>query len=201
LTFLNKHGYDWPMFIRQAKIGNAASGESYFTFRLVASERIGGKVRQQTLLNLGRNFTLSREHWPELCRRIEQILSGQMSLMPATAKIETLAQRYAARLSSWRRPDAAATSEADYQEVDTNSLELIRPRSIGVEHAGMAALDWLDFSSILTSVGFNGPNGQRPSAVSLAAWRRRGASWPPGAGCGSGAAWVNCSMSISSLCR
>lgn len=151
------------MFIRQAKIGNATSGEAYYTFRLVASERIGGKVRQQTLLNLGRNFTLPREQWPELCRRIEQILSGQMSLMPATAKIETLAQRYAARLSSWRRPDAAATSEADYQEVDTTSLELIRPRSIGVEHLGMAALEWLDFPNILTSVGLNG--AQQAAAI------------------------------------
>jgi hypothetical protein len=39
------------MFIRQTKTSNAAAGEAYFTFRLVASERIGGKVRQQTLLN------------------------------------------------------------------------------------------------------------------------------------------------------
>ena len=87
------------MFIRQTKTSNAASGEAYTTFRLVASERIGGKVRQQTLLNLGSSFSLAREHWPELCNRIEQILSGQLSLMPATAEIEPLAQRYAARLS------------------------------------------------------------------------------------------------------
>ena len=35
------------MFIRQTKTSNAASGEAYTTFRLVASERIGGKVRQR----------------------------------------------------------------------------------------------------------------------------------------------------------
>ena len=88
------------MFIRQTKTSNAASGEAYYTFRLVASERIEGKVRQRTLLNLGSNFSLAREHWPELCTRIEQILSGQMSLMPAPSEIEPLAQRYAARLSN-----------------------------------------------------------------------------------------------------
>ena len=108
------------MFIRQTKTSNAASGEAYTTFRLVASERIGGKVRQQTLLNLGSSFSLAREHWPELCNRIEQILSGQLSLMPATAEIETLAQRYAARLSG--QQVEVTTSETDFQEVDVNSL-------------------------------------------------------------------------------
>lgn len=143
------------MFIRQTKTSNAASGEAYYTFRLVASERIEGKVRQRTLLNLGSNFSLAREHWPELCTRIEQILSGQMSLIPALAEIETLAQRYAARLSN-QKFDGVAKTDTDFQEVDVNSLELVRPRSIGVEHVGKAALDWLDFANILAAVGLNG---------------------------------------------
>nr|WP_321465120.1 transposase [uncultured Desulfobulbus sp.] len=143
------------MFIRQTKTSNAASGEAYYTFRLVASERIEGKVRQRTLLNLGSNFSLAREHWPELCTRIEQILSGQMSLMPAPSEIEPLAQRYAARLSN-QNFEADAKTDADYQEVDVNSLELVRPRSIGVEHVGKAALNWLDFANILAMVGLNG---------------------------------------------
>jgi hypothetical protein len=48
------------MFIRHTKTSNATSEETYITFRLVASEWIGGKIRQQTLLNLGRNFSLRR---------------------------------------------------------------------------------------------------------------------------------------------
>ena len=79
------------MFIRQTKTSNAASGEAYTTFRLVASERIGGKVRQRTLLNLGSSFSLAREHWPELCNRIEQILSGQLSLMDFSSSMEPIA--------------------------------------------------------------------------------------------------------------
>jgi len=143
------------MFIRQTKTSNAASGEAYHTFRLVASERIEGKVRQRTLLNLGSNFSLAREHWPELCTRIEQILSGQMSLIPALSEIEILAQRYAARLSN-QKFEGDAKTDTDFQEVDVNSLELVRPRSIGVEHVGKAALDWLDFANILATVGLNG---------------------------------------------
>ena len=65
---------------------------------LVSSKRIDGKVRQQTLLNLGRNFALPKEEWPQLCARIEEILSGQVTLLPVPEQIEKLAQRYAARL-------------------------------------------------------------------------------------------------------
>lgn len=146
------------MYIRQTKTSNATSGEAYFTFRLVASKRIEGKVRQQTLLNLGRTFSLPREQWPVLCSRIEQILSGQMSLAPISTAIEALAQRYAARLVADSRPVAAPGESAGpvYHEVDVDSLELVRPRSIGVEHAGLAALNWLELPRILEQVGLNG---------------------------------------------
>lgn len=40
------------MFIRKTATGNKSLGEAYFTFRLVAAERTGKKVRQITLLNL-----------------------------------------------------------------------------------------------------------------------------------------------------
>jgi len=146
------------MFIRQTTTSNASSGEKYFTYRLVASERIAGKVRQQTLLNLGRNFSLPQEQWPQLCARIEQILSGQRSLQEVTPTIETMAQRYAARLVTYQ-PASGVSAEAtapEYHEVDVNSLELVRPRSVGVEHAGLAALGWLGLPGILAEAGLNG---------------------------------------------
>ena len=146
------------MFIRQTKTSNATSGEAYFTFRLVASERIGGKVRQQTLLNLGRNFSLPRDQWPQLCARIEEILAGQMTLLPSSSTIETLAQRYAARLVAGRQAAAPSkeTAGGQYHEVDVDSLQLVRPRSVGVEHVGLAALGWLELPRILAEAGFNG---------------------------------------------
>lgn len=153
------------MFIRQTKTRNSTTGESYNTFRLVASERVGKQVRQRTLLNLGRQFSLAKDEWPLLCTRIEQILSGQGSLLLESAAIETLAQRYAARLVVGR-PSVAPVPESsavEYQEVDVHSLELVRPRSVGVEHAGLAALSWLGFSDLLESIGMNA--GQRACAM------------------------------------
>lgn len=146
------------MFIRQTKTSNKVSGEGYYTFRLVASERIGSKVRQMTLLNLGRGFSLPQEDWPLLCIRIEQILSKQRSLIAVSENIETMAQAYAARLLTDRQSTEPPSTVADseYHEVDINSLELIRPRSVGVEHIGLSALHLLGLPGILEEVGLNG---------------------------------------------
>lgn len=146
------------MYIRQTKTSNTLSGEAYFTFRLVASKRIEGKVRQQTLLNLGRNFSLAREEWPHLCSRIEEILSGQISLVPVPDHIEKLAQQYTARLvvSNQGEDLPDETGRVSYQEVDIASLELVQPRSIGVEHVGLAALRELGLPEILAGAGMNG---------------------------------------------
>lgn len=44
------------MYILRTKTRNAATSERYFTHRLVRSERVGAKVREATLLNVGRSL-------------------------------------------------------------------------------------------------------------------------------------------------
>jgi len=126
---------------------NAASGETYVTHRLVESRRVGDKVRQVTLLNLGRHFALPRERWPELCQRLDQLLRGRQALVPAAESVERIAQPCFARLLAQGPvalpvPDAGVTT---YAEVDPDSLELTQPRSIGVEHVALAAMRELAF--------------------------------------------------------
>ena len=153
------------MFIRRTRTNNTATGESYFTHRLVRSERVGGKVRQITLLNLGRHFPTRQEDWPILCQRIEEIIGGQVSmtqdLVPET--IERAAQRYAGRLVEIA-PQAVtietgtvvAPPKHDFQEVDIDSLQQSKPRSVGVEHMGLFALSELGFVEKLAELGING---------------------------------------------
>ena len=86
------------MFVRKTQIRNKSNAESYLTYRVVASERTGKQVRQLTLLNLGRHFDLPQPDWPRLCARIDALLSGQSAILAEPDAIETLAQRYAARL-------------------------------------------------------------------------------------------------------
>jgi transposase len=163
------------MFIRKTATRSKSTQESYFTFRLVASERSGKQVRQITLLNLGRQFDLPQNDWPRLCARIDALLAGQGGMLAEPEAIEALAQRYAARLIAAHpaaTPTAAAspappaptpaqsappsTSEAVYEEVDIASLQLTRPRSVGVEATGLAAMSWLGIDPILAGLGFNG---------------------------------------------
>jgi hypothetical protein len=163
------------MFIRKTATRNKSANESYFTFRLVTSERTGKQVRQITLLNLGRQFDLPQSDWPRLCTRIEALLGGQAGMLPEPETIETLAQRYAARLivagpgptapapappavhpGLSGSPAKSVAPDTVFAEVDIASLQLIQPRSAGVEAAGLAAMDWLGIDPILRGLGFNG---------------------------------------------
>ena len=53
-----------PMLIRATKTGTAKDGSARLSHRLVENQRSDGKVRQSTLLNLGRHFTIERAFWP-----------------------------------------------------------------------------------------------------------------------------------------
>jgi hypothetical protein len=68
------------MFIRKTKTRNKSDDETYFTYRLVASERTGKQVRQITLLNLGRQFDLPQCDWQALCARIDALPGGIQKL-------------------------------------------------------------------------------------------------------------------------
>ena len=144
------------MFIRRARTRTNEQGEAYYSYRLVRSEREGERVRQRTLLNLGSEFPIAREHWRELCTRIQELLKGQAALFSCPEEVEREAQRIAAQLVQ-RTP--AVPSEAleppDLQTVDVNSLELTRPRSVGVEHVGLWAMEQLGLGAQLERLGFN----------------------------------------------
>ena len=69
------------MYIRRVRTRTTADGSRYYSFRLVENYRVGKRVRQRTLLNLGSQFDFPREQWPELTQRIEQILVGQDDML------------------------------------------------------------------------------------------------------------------------
>lgn len=161
--------YASRMFIRTTPTRNSTTGETYITHRLVESRRVGDKVRQVTLLNLGRQFPLVKERWPELCARLDQLLSGQQDLMPAMESVERYAQHCFARLvaqgsgpmtagaaTSSSAPASPASSPPVFVELNPDSLELTQPRSIGVEHVALGAMRELAFEPLLDSLGING---------------------------------------------
>lgn len=203
------------MFIRCTKTRNRASGEPYTTYRLVQSVRVGGAVKQQTLLNLGSHFDLPKAQWSAFVARVDELLHGQSSLVEAylSETGQAMAQRFTAQLIALRSttssvvsaasssaesseiaitpaaqasvqgdladqsartdqgvststkaatPQAAAdpaalTAAERFQEVDLDSIELVRPRSVGVEHAALSVMRECGFEEKLQDLGLNRP--------------------------------------------
>jgi len=147
------------MYIRRTTINRHKDGKPYYTYRLVESVRTSKGVRQRTLLNLGSTFTCPRESWPDLSHRIEEIISGQQRLFPPASDLEDAAQRYAALIIQARNRsdgiDGDSTSSSDYRNVDINTLEFMRPRSIGAEHVAYEALRQLQLDKKLQELGLN----------------------------------------------
>ena len=100
-------------------------------------------------------------------------MHNQSSLIETTLSeaAQTLAQRYAAQLIALK-PSAATAPVADgamrqahapqgvterFQSVDLDSIELTRPRSIGVEHAALSAMRRCGFEDKLSELALNRP--------------------------------------------
>jgi transposase len=157
------------VFIRRTQTRNRTCGEPYTTHRLVETSRVGAGVKQTTLLNLGSHFDLPQQQWPALAKRIDELLQGQAPLVDARLceTGQALAQRYAAQLIALRpsaatltAAQAAATDPSEpgrYQQVDLDSLDLVRPRSVGVEHAALSAMRQCGLEDKLAGLGLNRP--------------------------------------------
>jgi len=155
------------MYIRQTKIKSGKLGEPYYTYRIVESIREGKKVKQVTLLNLGKNFEIEKEHWPALISRIDQLLQSDQQThlfdlqKPLDESLEAAAQRYAALIiHKQSQPISIESNDSttelhDYQMVDINHLEALKPRSIGAETLAYHALTQLQLDKKLTALGFN----------------------------------------------
>ena len=82
------------MFIRRTQTRNRVSGEPYTTYRLVQTARVGGAVKQSTLLNLGSHL--------RICPKLSglSLPSASMSCCVASAPCST--QRCRTRARRWR---------------------------------------------------------------------------------------------------
>ena len=164
------------MYIRKTKVKSGSKGEPYFTYRLVESVRVGQVVKQRTVLNLGKHFSLEPEHWPVLAARIEHLINApaeQDSLFDLSEQtnetLETYAQRYAALIIQKQSlPTEKSESDgrsrhqvsSDYQTINVNQLDLLQPRTIGAESLAFQAIQQLNLPQKLTELGFNLPERQ-----------------------------------------
>ena len=172
------------MFIRQTKTGAASDGSDHITFRLVENRREGDRIRQRTLLNLGRHFAIGRGHWPDLCRRISDHLTGQTALGLADPDpgIEAEARRISALLIGRGKDSGGEGAKRDWQS-DVNSERqrralgrvacrargAVRSRPAGIVRrtAASAAAPWRPVARMAA------PNSERDQPLAAPAQRPR----------------------------
>ena len=162
------------MYIRKTKIKNSKQGEAYYSYRIVESIRDGNKVKQKTLLNLGKHFDIEPCHWSALTSRIEQLLQSGMNEQTdlfylqseLDETLEKAAQRYcnliiqkqSMPVSSNKNSLQSFETPNHYETIDVNEIEALTPRSIGVESLAFHAMKQLQLDRQLTELGFNGPD-------------------------------------------
>jgi hypothetical protein len=149
------------MFIKQVKKKNKSSDKVYTYYRLVHTYKIGKKVRQQNILNLGKLEDVPQDSFKLLGNRIEEIITGTESMFSDISdKLEKQAQHLANQIikkgvfpvKKKKRAISQELSE-DYQEVDINSIEQLESKSVGGEWLVKQAFDEFEIEDLFKDIG------------------------------------------------
>ena len=143
------------MFIRAVEHKDNKNRRKYRTYKLVDSVRTERGPRQTTILNLGADFKLPKEHWKELANCIEEIITEQQTIFEYPKKIRTLAEQYARRIIQKQASviDEEKQSPPDYARVDLNSINNEQPRTAGAEHVVYETIKLLGIDKKLEELG------------------------------------------------
>ena len=152
------------MFNRETLTRRAANKTSR-SVRLVESHRVGSKVQQKTLLNLGASFPIPKPQWAELVEIIEAKLAGNEFLFEPTPELAATAESIGQRLRSRELEKPTDESlDGDTAHIELDSVEMDNARSVGSERLALASLEALGFLGVLKDVGFS----DRDARIALA---------------------------------
>ena len=143
------------MFIRRTVSKNKKyNEEKYYTYRLVESYRLNGKVKQRVLLNLGADFNLDKDKWSILSTRVEDIIKQRETLFTIDDKeIESLAQQYALQLMTIST-NSNSEDDKEYKEIDIDSINSVNPKTIGSEYIVYETIKELELPNLFETLDF-----------------------------------------------
>ena len=158
------------MYIRATKT-HTKGGKTAKSFRLSRSVRIGDKVRQETLLNLGVDYSVPKEQWRDVVLVTEVLLAGRRPMLPVPAEIEAAAEDLVRRLRAVglgpQEPERRGRERA-VATVDLDTLEHDDTRSVGGERVCLAGLAELGFRDLLHERGVRGRDARIATALVVA---------------------------------
>ncbi len=149
------------MFIKTIVKTDKVTGKRYDYYRLCEGYRIGDNVRHRTILSLGKLEGIdSKEDKKFLADRVEMLVTGNQSLFDNTFNplIEQYAQAAFKRIRDEKLMDIhpvgghliEQAAEADYRQVDVNSLSHEEVRELGSEWLCKQSADRLELKGFLT---------------------------------------------------
>jgi len=140
------------------------SSLKYYTYRLVESIRVGTKVKRQTLLNLGSDFSVEQENWSVLSKRVDDIINHREALFEIDKELERLAQQYAIKIiATQAKKDDEIKIEDSYKEIDVLSVRNSDVKDIGIENIVYETIKELKLDTKLKELEFT--NIQIQSAI------------------------------------
>ena len=158
------------MYIRATKT-HTKGGKIAKSFRLSRSVRIGNKVRQETLLNLGVDYSVPKEQWRDVVLVTEVLLAGRRPMLPVPPDIEAAAEDLVRRLRAVglgpQEPERRGRERA-VATVDLDTLEHDDSRSAGGERVCLAGLEELGFRDLLHAQGVRGRDARIATALVVA---------------------------------
>ena len=156
------------MYIRETLTRRIAN-KTYRSVRLVESRRVGSKVQQKTLLNLGASFPIPKLQWAELVEIIEVKLAGNEFLFEPAPKLAAAAESIVQRLRSRELEKPTDESlDGDTAHIKLDSVEMDNARSVGSERLALASLEALDLPGVLKDVGFSDRDARIAMALVVA---------------------------------
>ena len=136
------------MYIKKVRKTNGRSKKKYDYLHLVESVRTENGPRQRLVLNLGK-LDIDPSLYKSLARRIEDILTGQKSLIDLPLELEKIARNKASRIFDKRAEEVKETKNTNFRTIDLNSIEASESRSFGGEYLCDSIWNELDMNKFL----------------------------------------------------
>ena len=152
------------MFFRRTKAANGPDGKSYYTYRLVENQRVGTKIRQKTVLNLGANWDVPQSDWKAVAQRVEAVQQRQISCFEYPKHVESAAQSIVNRLRA-RDLNGDKLATGSVVTVDLDTMKHTDVRSVGCERLCLQALEDLQLGRTLEELGMSELDTRRALAL------------------------------------
>jgi len=144
------------MFIRE--FTTKKKEKTYTNHKLVESYRdLNNQPRQRIIMSLG-TLSIPKDTWKEFAILLEQRIVGQTTFKALNPELESLADEiYARGKFSKAKTDSKVQAEQkrDIVNVDLNSIQTTRSRSIGAELVAKEMFENLELGQALGKLGFS----------------------------------------------